>query len=64
VACLPRGILSLLFTDCPQTLALVPSVVLDLYENQTSPLTAEVVPGLLVHSSLVNIVTLYLGSRV
>jgi len=41
----------------------VPSVVLDPSVNQMSPLTTGGVLGPLIYSSLVNIVTLYLGSR-
>ena len=59
LVCLPRDIVSLLFTDSPK--APVPFPVQDPSVNQTSPLTTGGVPGLLVHS-LVHIVTLYLGS--
>jgi len=55
--------LSLLPTDSPQTPALAPSAVLDPTVNKMNPLTTGGVPGPLVHSSQVNTVTLYLGSR-
>ena len=62
VQCFPREMLSLLPTDCPYTPTLVPSTVLDPSINQNSPLTTGEVSGPLVHSSVVNIVALYLGS--
>ena len=62
VQCFPREMLSLLPTDCPYTPTPVTSTVLDPSINQNSPLTTGEVSGPLVHSSVVNIVTLYLGS--
>ena len=49
--------------DYPKAPAPVPSFVLDPSVYQTSPLTSGGAPKPLVQSSLVNILTLYLGSR-
>jgi len=54
--------MGLLPTDCPYPAAPVPSI-LDPSVNETSPLTKGEVPGPLVQSSLVNIVTIFLGSK-
>ena len=63
VAYFPRQILTLLPEDCPYILAPVSLHNLDPSVYQTSPLTAGRVQGPLVHSPVVNIVTLYLGSE-
>jgi len=49
--------------ECPKTPAPVPSFILDPSVYQMSPLISRGDPELLAQSSLVNIVTLYLGSR-
>lgn len=59
----PREILCLLPKDFPQTPAQVSPHVLDPSVYQMSPLTMGGVPGPLLHSSLVSMVTLYVGSK-
>ena len=63
VAYLPREKLSLRPTDYLSTPAPVLSLILETSLNQRSPLTAGGVPVALVQSSLVNMVTLYWGSK-
>ena len=58
-----QGKLSHLPAYCPQTPVPVPSLILDPSVNQTNPLTAGAATLPLVQSSLVSIVTLYLGSK-
>ena len=55
--------LSLLLTDCRKTPAPVPSHILDPSIYQRSPLIPGGYPVSPVKFSLVNILTLYLGSR-
>jgi len=56
--------LSLLPKDCPHRhQPWILPIVLDTSVYQTCPLTAGRVLGPLVHNSLVNIITLYLSSR-
>ena len=63
VAWFPRETLSRFPIHYPLKPAPGPSIVQVQSVKQASPLTAEGIPIPPVHSSLVNIVTIYLGSR-
>jgi len=62
-AYLPKENLSLRPSDCPQNLSPVPCLILDPTINETSSFTAGRAPVALVQSYLLNMVTIYWGSK-